>query len=68
VWQLGGALKGLMSDFWMLDMPKKGQRLPQKGLTSHLLLILCHLSSSQCKNSVNFVVSLIGCFDDLFCN
>ena len=34
VWQLGGALEGLTSDSWMLDMPKKGQRLPQKGLTS----------------------------------
>jgi hypothetical protein len=45
VWQLGRALEGLTSNFWMLDMPKKGQRLPQKGLTSHLLLILCHLSS-----------------------
>ena len=28
VWQIKGALKGLTPDFWMLDMPKRGQRLP----------------------------------------
>jgi hypothetical protein len=32
MWQRGGALKGLMSDFWMLDMPKKGPMSPLEGL------------------------------------
>jgi hypothetical protein len=43
---LEDALEGPTSHFWMLDLPKRGQRLPQKGLTSHLLLILCHFSSN----------------------
>jgi hypothetical protein len=30
--QLGGALEGLTSDFWMLDMPKKGPKSPSEEL------------------------------------
>jgi hypothetical protein len=35
MWKPGGALEGPTSGFWMLEMHKKGQRLPQKGMTSH---------------------------------
>jgi hypothetical protein len=65
---LEDSLEWPTSHFLMLDFPKKGQRLPQKGLTSHLLLILCHFSRNSCKNSENFVVSLVGYFNDLYFN
>jgi hypothetical protein len=65
VWQLGGALEGPTSGFWMLEMPKKGQRLPQKGMTSHFCSYYVIFLAVNVKNSVNFVVSLVSCFNDL---
>jgi hypothetical protein len=34
MWQVAGAPEGPTFCFWMLILPKKGQRLPQRGLTS----------------------------------
>ena len=65
VWQLGGALEGPTFGFWMLYLPKKGERLPQRGLTSLFLLILWHFLTVNVKNSVNLIVSLVNCSNDL---
>jgi hypothetical protein len=39
MWQVAGAPEGQRFAFWMLMMPKKGQRLPQRGLTSPFLAL-----------------------------
>jgi hypothetical protein len=48
--------------FWMLSLPKKGQRLPQRGLTSPLFSSFMTFLAFNVKNSENFKVSLVGCF------
>ena len=52
--------------FRMLVMPKKGQRLPQRGLTSPFLAHNFGILAFNVTNNVILLVILVGCFNDLF--
>ena len=67
VWQLGGALEGLMFCFLDAELAQKGPTSPSEGLDAPLL---AHIMTyfSRLMKSVKLKVSLVGYFNDLFFN
>jgi hypothetical protein len=66
VWQLGGALEGPTFGFLDVVLAQKGLTSPSEGLDVPLLAHIMTFSGIYCKNNVKLLVSLVGCFNDLF--
>jgi hypothetical protein len=66
VWQLAGALEG--PTFCSLDaeLAQKGPTSPSEGPDVSFLAHIVTFLAFNVKNSVILLVSLVGCFNDLF--
>jgi hypothetical protein len=66
VWQLGGALEGPTFCFLDAELAQKGPTSPSEGLDVSFLAHIMTFLAFNVKNSVILLVSLVGCFNDLF--